>query len=1009
MAQDDINTSGQYLYDAFISYRHKDLDIAVAKKLHGLLENYRIPVSIRKQTGIRKIRRVFRDQEELPTSCNLSNDIQHALMHSKYLIVICSKDTPSSKWCAEEIESFRQTHGNERILSLLIDGEPDEAFPKELRYHKVRMNTADGGSFEEEKQIEPLAADIRGTNLKEMFQKLKVEKLRLLAPILGVGFDNLRQRHREQFIKKTIAFVLAISLVLAVFGSYSLYQLSVISSKNRELAEQKNLAEQNEALAIEQKNNVLKNQSLYLSDLSGEQLRNGDRYNALLLALEALPEDPDHPDRPYVPEAEVALRNAVTGYGIGKYTSNMTFQTELRIASMSFSHNGKFMVTCSDPRTDYPILWDTESGEKIALLNSRADSCSVRFNADDSQVMLLWDIGLVSVWDTATRKVIYSHFDLFNQTQSAEYTPDGKKIITGTENGISTWDARSGTLLSEFRTDSAFNLIKISADGTLLAMITDDITIRDMRTGNDIKLQNAKGSTKTSVEFSPDGTKLLVYSKDESLPGIWDTATGTKLMAPDYITSAHVTSSDISNSGLKVVTGYDDGMSVIWEMSSGKVSVQYNKEFSFTTIYNVISVMFSPDDNVIISSVASFDSTATVLWNAHNGENIDKIDGLSPALAPNGYIATANENAVKMWTTGKVEEYDSNYADRRICFNNDGSQIASALWESNIVNVQDSLSGKVMLQLSGHIKPILEIVYSPDDSMIAATGKDGQTIVWDTETGDKLMTLQCGTDEDYVWSARFNADGTRLATTGGYSVVIWNMMNGKEELRISDEKDYKDAEFSQDGSKLLVATFDAGGYVLNSISGQREAAIGEQDSHLSELRYNKDSSRIIAISYGAAELWNANTYQLMSSLNSEEGDINSVQFNKDGTKLVTTSNTNKVIVWDAVSGNMEKQIGNFGRKTTYAEFSPDGSKLLVASQGISVWDLNLDMELTHIGTEGFVYQNITFSPDNNSIFSSSPFLVSWRLDSLSEIMKTAESILQGRTLSDSAKTEFYID
>ena len=40
-----------YIYDAFISYRHLQLDKAVAKKLHTLLETYHIPADIAKICG----------------------------------------------------------------------------------------------------------------------------------------------------------------------------------------------------------------------------------------------------------------------------------------------------------------------------------------------------------------------------------------------------------------------------------------------------------------------------------------------------------------------------------------------------------------------------------------------------------------------------------------------------------------------------------------------------------------------------------------------------------------------------------------------------------------------------------------------------------------------------------------------------------------------------------------------------------------------------------------------
>ena len=62
-------------YNAFISYRHSDLDMEFAKKIHTGLETYHVPGPVRKKTGKKKIERVFRDQEELPIGSDLNDNI----------------------------------------------------------------------------------------------------------------------------------------------------------------------------------------------------------------------------------------------------------------------------------------------------------------------------------------------------------------------------------------------------------------------------------------------------------------------------------------------------------------------------------------------------------------------------------------------------------------------------------------------------------------------------------------------------------------------------------------------------------------------------------------------------------------------------------------------------------------------------------------------------------------------------------------------------------------------
>ena len=65
-------------YVAFISYRHTELDKKVAKKIHTMVERYVIPKELRKN-GVKKLGKVFRDEEELPVSSNLTESIETAL------------------------------------------------------------------------------------------------------------------------------------------------------------------------------------------------------------------------------------------------------------------------------------------------------------------------------------------------------------------------------------------------------------------------------------------------------------------------------------------------------------------------------------------------------------------------------------------------------------------------------------------------------------------------------------------------------------------------------------------------------------------------------------------------------------------------------------------------------------------------------------------------------------------------------------------------------------------
>jgi hypothetical protein len=273
-------------YDAFISYRHGELDGLVAEKLHKLLETYRIPRGIAKKVGKKKLSRIFRDREELPTSSNLSDSINEALESSAFLLLICSRRTQESQWVMREVERFGELRGKDCIITLLIDGEPDESFPPGLREREVGGETI---------FVEPLAADIRAETSKQSIKLLKEEKLRLLAPILGCAFDDLRRRHLRRRVRRIASVVSAAFAFVLTFGAFSFWQYVQIDR---------------------QMQLKLENQSYVLSEYAAREFADGDPDMAVLLALSALPADLDRPDRPLVPAAEKALADALGVYDL---------------------------------------------------------------------------------------------------------------------------------------------------------------------------------------------------------------------------------------------------------------------------------------------------------------------------------------------------------------------------------------------------------------------------------------------------------------------------------------------------------------------------------------------------------------------------------------------------------------------------------------------------------------------------------------------------------------------
>lgn len=180
-------------YDAFISYRHLPPDMAVASRLQVLLENSRL---CRREKPLC----IFRDQSELQSGNDLGQEIRDALLQSRYLVVVCSEQIKDSLWCMEEIRLFKEAHhgSTKNILTLLISGDSKAILPAELLYEEMHAEQPEGGERVQRVMVDPLSADVRADSLKKSLRKLKVEFLRIAAPILGCGFDDLYQRSQRR-------------------------------------------------------------------------------------------------------------------------------------------------------------------------------------------------------------------------------------------------------------------------------------------------------------------------------------------------------------------------------------------------------------------------------------------------------------------------------------------------------------------------------------------------------------------------------------------------------------------------------------------------------------------------------------------------------------------------------------------------------------------------------------------------------------------------------------------
>lgn len=219
-------------YWGFISYSRKDT--ATAKRLHKSIERYRIPRSLVGRQGgdetvPRRLLPIFLDREELAMCHDLSIGIQDALKASRYLIVLCSPASATSRWVNEEIKFFKTIGREDRILAVILDGEPNaaknglsgalECFPPALRF---RIGT-DG-------QLTDIPAEPKAGDLRPKRDGWRRTILNAAAGMTGQRLDDFVRREATRVFRRRATAVAVVTVMLAAAFLYADYARTRIES-----------------------------------------------------------------------------------------------------------------------------------------------------------------------------------------------------------------------------------------------------------------------------------------------------------------------------------------------------------------------------------------------------------------------------------------------------------------------------------------------------------------------------------------------------------------------------------------------------------------------------------------------------------------------------------------------------------------------------------------------------------------------------------------------------------
>lgn len=904
-------------YDAFISYRHAELDLYIAKKLHKGLETFKVPRAIAKRSGKKNIRRVFRDQEELPIGSDLGDNIESALAESEFLLVICSPRTPESYWVQKEISTFIRMHDREHVLAVLVEGEPAQAFPQQLL------------EDEHGNPVEPLAADVRGESRAEIHKKLKTELMRLAAPLLHCGYDDLRQRHRERRMKKIAAFSAAIAVFAVAFGVYSAY--------NAELIKQNFEGKQ-------------RNQSKYLADLSLTLLEEGDRKAAALVALEALPSKEN--DRPYVAEAQYALSEALRCYDTGNVIGmDRSLHHDLPVKDFHFHEGGKKLLSIDQGDNIY--VWDVDNGEKLAQLPPAIDENGYVVTPVDAcvyegNVLICDNNGVYSVdfdgkekWQTEGEGGFY--YCEFHETAKLAACVSGSEVIF-----FDMTDGHKCFTMPNYLEGSYSGAMAFNEEGTRFAI--SHLTADESAQTGCVSVFDFETQTVTEIETAATYISDLVFTMDDCLA----------------LTS--VDQRDLKSADSFTAVGYVEKIDI------EKKSPLWRQEFEYQIIgFNSAGQQiksrsyWDEETGVLHDEVLMSADNKAYTWDSATGSLVAKVEVGSGILrflvSAGGSLGYLGESSgaidiVDMSTgiiysnatieTGKV------FRDMAI---QNGAVVIRA-YESPALTVMKYHEGTDMAEVWEFENSVHRAEYSEKETYyaVSAYGKGlreeiyffqskGNTFVGQWTESEGISTVISGfvSDREYV-----------IVNSGG-TVLFYDVPSGQtEELEAGEEFAFCNCDRNEDGSLILL--YNGRNYCIVDLNEKKILAKGEAEATIFGAVLSEDGQQIYCsmgkqgvyiLETGTGEVQSVDTegYQVSNS-----GEIQEAfAVNKDGNLLAVSCQDGMLRVLDIKKMETVCEIPFAGRNRRFIKFSEDDQTLFLQGDDyyFRVYDLK-KREFSHI-------------------------------------------------------------
>jgi WD40 repeat protein/serine/threonine protein kinase len=412
-------------------------------------------------------------------------------------------------------------------------------------------------------------------------------------------------------------------------------------------------------------------------------------------------------------------------------------------------------------------------------------------------------------------------------------------VISGNRGQLAVFDAATSRRVRTIDGLDETACICLSPDSRWTAIGTTGakLGIIDLQSGRTQSVLNGHKAGLTSVVFSPDGCRLLSASNDQTIK-LWTlplesnripaptllghhvfdltpacagdaivavpTRSGrssdptliigaTPLHRPQMVKTGWVSRRAILSADARRMMVYqmDGAAASLWEpFSSGTRTAQWKARAN--RAINAIAANFEKGIVAWMENPRELGTGTITVWDSAKREQVAQLGGIGSVYE--GCLAVSPDGATVAWgeASGKVHLWDfragksrilSNLPQGigRIVFRPDGSQLGVSDSGHKAITLIDAGSPLPPLTFRDYVGTINDFAFSPDGARLASAGDDGTVRIWDTRTGDQLLTLRG--HKDKVQSVSFGPGGRYLISADPQELIVWDASGQGSEYR----------------------------------------------------------------------------------------------------------------------------------------------------------------------------------------------------------------------------------